>query len=261
MIDTARQYVYRFLSLAFSDPKSRRWPALYDPQFQSAVAAAGTVLRDEIAAKELAPGELPPEQFDVEQVISFLKPTEAMLSEYQQIFGLMISKKCPPYETEYCPQTFSVYRSQQLADIAGFYRAFGLEPSLDMPERHDHIALELEFMSWLIAKREYAFQAAEKVSICIDAQQRFFKEHLAWWAPAFALALRRRADRIKGVQEIALPPRSFYGALAQSLASFVCIERAILEIAPPTELMIPQATADSEPSCDECCAATAGGLK
>ena len=198
MIDTARQYVYRFLSLAFSDPMSRRWPVIYDPQFQSAVIAAGAVLRDDVVAREVAPGELPPDQFNIELAISLLRPEQA--AEYQQIFGLMVSKKCPPYETEYCPQTFSVYRSQQLADIAGFYRAFGLEPSLDMPERHDHIALELEFMSWLIAKEDYAFQSAEKVATCIDAQRSFLKEHLAWWAPAFAQALRPRADRIKGVE-------------------------------------------------------------
>jgi TorA maturation chaperone TorD len=261
MIDKARQLIYRFLSLAISDPKSRRWPAIYDEQFQAAVVAAGELLRDEVMAGELAPGELPPRELDLARLLSFLKPTEAMLEEYQQIFGLMISKKCPPYETEYCPQTFSVYRSQQLADVAGFYRAFGVQPSQDMPERQDHLALELEFMAWLIAKQEYAFQCAEKVAACVDAQKSFFRDHLAWWVPAFALALRRRADRISGADEIASPAQSFYGALAQSLASFICIERAVLAISPPTELMIPQPTADTEAGCDECCTVSIGSAK
>src|SRR6266545_2906491 len=262
-LDTARLHVYRALALLLSDPKSQRWQKVYDRAFQSAAGAAGEVLREELAGPTsmLAPGELSPDQFDMTTLLSFLRPHDEILAVYQQIFGLMISKKCPPYETEYCPQTFSVYRSQQLADIAGFYRAFGLEPSRDLPERHDHIALELEFMGFLIAKELRAADDAEKVAACREAQKSFFKDHVAWWVPAFALALRRRADRIKGVAEIALPPRSFYGAVAHALASFVCIERALLGIAPPTELMIPQATADSEASCEECCAVSIDASK
>jgi TorA maturation chaperone TorD len=256
-IDAARQYVYRVLSLLTSDPKSQRWQHLYDPALRTAAVAAGQFLREEreYTSFELAPGEIAPDQLDLEKLLAFLKPHTGMLAEYQQIFGLTISKKCPPYETEYCPQTFSVYRSQQLADIAGFYRAFGLEPSRDLPERHDHLALELEFMAWLIAKELRAGDDPDKIASCREAQKRFFADHLAWWVPAFALALRRRADRIPGVDRITSPPQSIYGAIAQALASFISMERALLGIAPPTDLMMPQETADSDPACDECCAA------
>src|SRR5690242_2596563 len=123
-VDTARQYVYRLFSLLLADPKSQRWQALYHRSFPATAIAAGELLREEVAGSAVgpAPGEVSGDDFDLRKLLNFLKSHDAMLDEYQQIFGLMVSKKCPPYETEYCPQTFSVYRSQQLADIAGFYR-------------------------------------------------------------------------------------------------------------------------------------------
>src|SRR5687768_7481335 len=93
-LDTARQYVYRFLSLLVSDPKSQRWQNLYNDDFQSAAVAAGEVLREELAGSPaaLAPGELSAEHFDLKGLLPFFKSHEAMLDEYQQVFGLMVQE-------------------------------------------------------------------------------------------------------------------------------------------------------------------------
>ncbi|MEE8342331.1 MAG: molecular chaperone TorD family protein, partial [Gammaproteobacteria bacterium] len=184
VLDQARLTVYQFLSLATSKPLSERWPRILEPDFQELARAAVEVIREDPRAcpDRLAPGEIALAALDLAPLISFLRqPKEDFSEEFDRVFGLLVSRECPPYETEYCPQTFSVYRSQHLADIAGFYRAFGLEPSCKSPERHDHIALELEFMAWLNTKTLYALEQGDKdnANLCRDTQMRFFRDHLA----------------------------------------------------------------------------------
>lgn len=71
-------------------------------------------------------------------------------------------------------------RATQLADIMGFYKAFGVEPDID---RADALSNELEFMHYLIFKEQHALRqadssAAEKAAVCQDAQEKFFAAHL-----------------------------------------------------------------------------------
>jgi len=63
-------------------------------------------------------------------------------------------------------------------------------------ERHDHLCIELEFMSVLAAKEAYAIQQnldAEPLAIVRDAQRDFLREHLGRWSPAFGRRLRSAA--------------------------------------------------------------------
>jgi TorA maturation chaperone TorD len=251
----ARRVMYQFLSLALADPRAARWQRLRDPALLAAAVEAADSLRSAALTRdgcEVAPGELPAERLDLHDVMPLVRdPAFDAEAEYQDSFGLMMSKKHPPYESEYCPQTFSVYRAQVIADVAGFYRAFGLEPSRDTPERHDHVALELEFMAWLIAKEDRArasgeAQAQENAEICAAAADRFFRQHVAWWMPAFAHALRRRSS-------------GYYAALADVLAALIHVERSLQSVPAPTELIAPRPTEDAEPECEQCCSTGAGG--
>ncbi len=259
VLDQARVTVYQFLSFATLKPLSERWQRLLDPDFQALAQAAVEVIQNDprTRPKHLAPGELPIEALALAPLISFLQRSkmEDFSEEFDRVFGLLISRECPPYETEYCPQTFSVFRSHQLADIAGYYRAFGLEPSNESPERHDHISLELEFMAWLNTKTLYALEQgeAENEGICRDAQMHFVEDHLAWWATAFALALRKKADGIRDERDLASPPTSFQGAIGILLAAFIPAERAILGIASPTALTAANVLASVEESEAEGC--------
>ena len=105
---------------------------------------------------------------------------------YQTRFALSGAGGSPPYEAEYIP--IGVFRRmQQMADVAGFYRGFGLEmgPGSGRP---DHLAAEFEFMALLAFREAYARRAgnAGGAAVCRRAQRLFLADHLARWLPSFA---------------------------------------------------------------------------
>jgi nitrate reductase assembly molybdenum cofactor insertion protein NarJ len=94
------------------------------------------------------------------------------------------------YETEYgLPHEFR--QSQELADISGFYHAFGFRVGGARKERPDHLAVELEFMYALALKQAYALDtgALEQAEICLEAQCRFLQDHLGHWVRLFERSL------------------------------------------------------------------------
>ena len=89
------------------------------------------------------------------------------------------------YETEYGLDG-SFRQSHELADISGFYRAFGFNVGGPVRERPDHLATELEFMH-LLALKEWHAPNEELAEICVDAQRTFLADHLGQWIEAFAI--------------------------------------------------------------------------
>lgn len=121
----------------------------------------------------------------------------------------------PPYEVQYRKFKDEFARAQELADIMGFYRAFGVEPR---NERPDHLTAELEFMHYLVVKEKYARhqQDEENAEICCDAREKFFSDHLGAWVENFAKEAR--------AQEIdAVAP--FYAELVEVLDLFIRSEQ------------------------------------
>jgi TorA maturation chaperone TorD len=121
----------------------------------------------------------------------------SLREEYYRTFGHQISKDCPLYETQYgAGHVFQ--QAQDLADIAGFYQAFGLEVAESAGERPDHISLELEFMSILTYREAYAWlhHGPDQVAQLRETQQAFLRDHLSRWVPVLARLVRRRTDGI-----------------------------------------------------------------
>ncbi len=87
-------------------------------------------------------------------------------------------------------------QARQMADIAGFYRAFGAEPHGPMHERPDHAGCELEFLAYLGARRVDAAAAGddEQSRACEEAERAFLREHAGRWLPAFFRAVGREAE-------------------------------------------------------------------
>lgn len=89
-----------------------------------------------------------------------------------------------PYEGSHVPATAGGV-TPRLADVAGFYRAFGM--SVDR-ERPDHVVAELEFVALVLLNEAEAIRAddAEGAVICADALRHFVRDHLGIWVDAWA---------------------------------------------------------------------------
>jgi putative dimethyl sulfoxide reductase chaperone len=238
-IDLAREALYRFLAAAFTDPRFPAAAPALNPADQRLAAAAADVLRAEAEADPvpLGFGERPAEDLDVAEAIAGLAgPADELAAAYDRAFGLVAARECPPYETEYCPNSEPFFRTQQMADVAGFYAAFGLTGSTARRERPDMLTRELEFMAHLLLLKRLAEPrdvhdpaAAERAPVCSDAARQFFRDHLSWWVPSFARGLAHRAEG------------GPYAALARVLAAFLPAERGRLEVKAPQSPVRPTA--------------------
>lgn len=117
---------------------------------------------------------------------------EAILNQRNRLFGHTVRSACPPYELEYGRgEVFQ--QSQSLADLAGFYSAFGFQATGPLAERPDHLIAEWEFLSVLALKECLATRAGqtEEARCCRDAQRAFLADHAATWIPAFCGRVRK----------------------------------------------------------------------
>jgi TorA maturation chaperone TorD len=246
-LNMARQAMYRFAALGFLDPQAGSWDRLNalrdDPQLMDGAALIRSL--PEARPAEIGVGESPIEILDPRLVLDRLPDTQrALNAQYESAFGLLVSSDCPPYETEYINSKYAFQRSNTLADISGFYRAFGLTPTDGRPERADHIVLELEFMATLLglerrAAEEDSEPQQDRRQVCRDAQARFLQEHLAWWIPAFHKLLAK------------VTRDQFYAATGAFVAALIPTERAFLAVPPASQLVGPT-TVERPELCEGC---------
>lgn len=120
---------------------------------------------------------------------------EDLQAEHRRVFSNVITLDCPPYETLF-GNDHVFAQSHVMGDIAGFYKAFGVELSKDIHERLDHLSVELEFMHFLAYKESYALchDGPEKTQIVVDAQKKFVKNHIGRWVPLFSRMLSKKSD-------------------------------------------------------------------
>jgi len=116
-------------------------------------------------------------------------------TEHRRVFTNVITLDCPPYETLF-GNDHVFAQSHVMGDIAGFYKAFGVELSKDVHERLDHLSVELEFMHFLTYKESYSrcHDGIEKTEIVVDAQKKFIKNHIGRWVPLFCRMLSKKSD-------------------------------------------------------------------
>lgn len=209
----ARASVSKYLSLGFSPPGPISYPELF------------THLRE---AWEVLGHPLPPLPLQ-----GGGKGWESEEGEYWRLFGPggIVS----PYETEYDPLV-NARKGHELADLLGFYTAFGFK--LREGELPDHLAVELEFLSLLFLKLLYARRAGmhEAEEVTSTAIASFLRDHLGRWVAAFAERVEREADS------------ETFRAVARLLLAFIQEECRLFGVTPLTI----QSTAERPKEAVEC---------
>ncbi|MBI2392338.1 MAG: molecular chaperone TorD family protein [Deltaproteobacteria bacterium] len=125
------------------------------------------------------------------------------------------------YETEY-GRMRGMRKGNDLADIAGFYRAFALElDDVDVHEMLDHLAVELEFYAMLLSKQRWLAETGdvEGTEIVEDGRRKFLADHLGSFVPAI-------------VARPKLQECSVYGPLLSWCADLVARECTALGVVP-----------------------------
>jgi TorA maturation chaperone TorD len=171
----ARSDALRLLAAGLRDPDGPDRPELELTDLVGAIREVGLAVGDEDVA-----------------ALRTIVERDARAAGHRRVFGHTIAHGCPPNETEF-GERHVFGQAQDLADIAGYYAAFGLRPAL-RGERVDHLACELEFLAILALKEAAAIAARsdEAAAVCRQAEASFLRDHLARWLPALAgLAARR----------------------------------------------------------------------
>lgn len=127
---------------------------------------------------------------------------------------------CRPHETAYSSSPFA--QTRELADIAGFYKAFHLEFGEGQPHLPDFAGTQLEFMAMAAGKEAYARLEgwAEDADVCLGGQRSFMNDHLGRWLPVFCRSVIEKDHD------------GFYAALAALAAHFVAADTAWLGVVP-----------------------------
>lgn len=145
------------------------------------------------------------------------RASDEIADQHITLFDHSRDEMIPPYETDH--RKLELHSSvQEMADIAGFYLAFGLRMRGEYGERPDHLGAELEFMSFLAAKERYAVASGneEQRLIAHEAQVKMMSEHIMKWMPAYLLLLSQNG----------ISP--FYARLAKPLSAFLYADYSYL---------------------------------
>ncbi len=211
-IALCRAALYTALALGFRPPTQETRDRLTTPEAAQALAEAARVLDTCRGACGLAAGAaaLAQPNADVEQ----------LAAAHRRLFGHTARGEVPAYETEYGNEAL-FQQPQELGDLAGFMRAFGLVVRPEAHERIDHVSCECEFLAFLACKEAYAIDTgdAEMCAATRRATVLFLRDHTGRFAPAFARRLAR-ADA-----------GGLYGALGNLLHALVAADGARLHVA------------------------------
>ncbi|MFN3599156.1 MAG: molecular chaperone [Aquificaceae bacterium] len=195
-------YLYSFLSLAFSYPSKELLEEL-----------RGGLEDLSLSLKNMGI------EFDLEALEKVIKEGKERILDLQGEWNALFSTnlKAPANETAY-ELDKAVRKAWELADIEGFYRAFGVD--VRPPVEPDGIVAELEFMSCLLVKRMHLEKEnlEEGIEVVDKAYKSFLRDHLGRWYRIFT-------DLVKESTE-----EEYYRVMASLLRAFLDTQRDGLEI-------------------------------
>ena len=135
---------------------------------------------------------------------------EDLRVEYAKLFVGPFELLAPPYGSVYIENGGRVMGDSTMKVIE-IYQNEGLAKNDDFKDLPDHIAVEMEFMSYLFYKEREAMQKSDLDTVrqYIEKQDHFLDTYLGPWVPLFC-------EKIKeGTQN------SFYSALSNCVLTFI----------------------------------------
>jgi TorA maturation chaperone TorD len=142
--------------------------------------------------------------------------------EYVRLF--LVNPKAPPYESVYTDPDGHA-RGLIAVQLAREYAHAGLAMAPSLKEPPDHIAVELEFISFLCEREAWGWEKdiCEDVIRALERQRAFLSQHLGRWFTTFAQRITEAA------------PEKLYGVVAEALEAFI---RHDLEQLPDTLIQL-----------------------
>ncbi|MFT4947604.1 MAG: DMSO reductase family type II enzyme chaperone [Natronomonas sp.] len=191
-----RGRLYALLALGFERPGEELTAAFDDSAYCTDLVAAADALDGDVAEAAVAVG-------------AHVDDPDALYEDWGPMFGVEEGHSVSPYELNYLPGPL-VTNVRRLADINGFYEAFGLSVAEDKNDRGDHICFQLEFLSHLCLREARLREAGDDrgVRVVGDAQRQFIEDHVGRWFWRFT-------------DEVGVSGEGFYAALADTLAALV----------------------------------------
>ncbi len=146
------------------------------------------------------------------------KSDAELAADYTRLF--LADTPVALHETAYGDAQRIAGRTAELADVSGFYLAFGLVITEREPDLPDHASVELEFLSLLLLKEAYALAHGRRgpYRIARDAAAAFLRDHLGRWLGALAKALAEHA---------AGSPYVVLAELAEAVVAHECRRRRV----------------------------------
>lgn len=239
----ARAVVYHLLTIGFQFPTAARLDRIGAREGFPVVTAA----LDRIARRR-GVGGVALARCSV-QLAALAEPAiENLEAAYWRLFGHTTSGPICACETEWGPDN-GFQQPQQLANISGYYLAFGLRFGTAPEIRADHIACECEFMDFLNRKEVRLLGAPpadaagdDTLDVTRQAARTFLRDHLGRFGRAFGARVAAADD-------------GYFGGLGQLLLAFLdadCARVGVrggpvdLQIRPPAEDTTPMACGSAD---------------
>jgi len=143
--------------------------------------------------------------------LSFSQENEQdLLVDYAKLFVGPYELLAPPYGSVYLEKKRQVM-GNSTATVQDIYKDMGLSMDADFHELPDHIAVELEFMSFLVQEeiKAHGRGDAEVVLNLLQKQKKFLSDHLGAWVYDFSEKIQQGCGT------------SFYKNLALCTSQFV----------------------------------------
>jgi len=205
-LPAARARIYRFLAFLYHDEiPETLLQKMAEAPFQKS-------LREYLETCPLA--DLKPGIKNLGQYVRSTTPSQAYKSlayEYADIFLNAGENPAFPYESIYESRDPLVMR-ESVFSVRRAYRKGGVHKSSDYKDLDDHIAVELEFLAYLITQGE---KDPKRAADFQKQQVDFLRDHLMGWVIEFCAVLSNSAQS------------AFYQGLAELTMSFLFHERML----------------------------------